>query len=233
MGQRVAHGLADQAGEAGHQLGTQVAAHRVAAQGQGQTRLLLPPGAEIEHLLERVAAVGELALVDDQASVGAALLHLVQDAVEGDHVGVHLGSEQLQGQERRGQGARHGDPQRFDALGGQRLAGHEQGAVAVADGAATGHERVLVRHVGVGVERDRGDLVFARHGLAVQGLDVGQDVADVEVAGRDLALGQAVEHERVVAVGAVGEGDLHVVREMLSRRGPAHSRAERVTSATM
>ena len=92
---------------------------------------------------------------------------------------------------------------------GPGLARHQQRPVAVADRAAARHERVAVGHERVGVERDRRDLVAALLRVAVERLDVGEHVAHLEVAGGDAASGEAVEHERVVAVGAVGDADLH------------------------
>jgi hypothetical protein len=72
----------------------------------------------------------------------------------------------------------------------------------------------LVGHVGVGVEGDGRHLVPPLVGVAVQRLDVREDVGGLEVPGRHSALREAVEHERVVAVGAVGDRDLHrVLRE--------------------
>ena len=50
-------------------------------------------------------------------------------------------------------------------------------------------------------------------------------VHDLEVAGCHLALGQAVEHERVVAVGAVGERDPHAALSRGRSRGPGRRAA--------
>jgi hypothetical protein len=58
--------------------------------------------------VEAVAAVGELPLVDDQAHVGPALAHLVEDAVERHHAGGDAGSEEAQGEAGGGERARHG-----------------------------------------------------------------------------------------------------------------------------
>ncbi len=68
---------------------------------------------------------------------------------------------------------------------------------------------------------DGRDLVPTFLGLPVEGLDVGQHVGDLQVAGRDLASGQAVEHEGVVAVRAVGERDLHR-SSIIFQAGPTH-----------
>jgi len=66
---------------------------------------------------------------------------------------------------------------------------------------------VAVGEVGVGVERDRGDLQLAGEGAAVQRLDVGQLVHVATVAGVDLALRHRPEHEGVIGIGAVRDAD--------------------------
>src|SRR5437868_8440987 len=59
-----------------------VFAQNVSAQRQWQARLALPPFAEVDDLCESRALVGELALVNDQAGIGFAALHRVEDLVE-------------------------------------------------------------------------------------------------------------------------------------------------------
>jgi hypothetical protein len=68
-------------------------------------------------------------------------------------------------------------------------------------------QRVLVGDVGVGVEADGRHLVDAARGLLVQGLYVFEDVLEFEIARVELAGREAVEHEGVVGVGRVGDGD--------------------------
>ena len=80
-------------------------------------------------------------------------------------------------------------------------------AVVVAHARAVRQQRVLVREVRVGVERHGGDLVLALERRAVQRLDVRQHLVDLDAAGVDVAARQAVEHERVVRIRAVGDGD--------------------------
>ena len=61
----------------------------------------------------------------------------------------------------------------------------------------------------VGVKRHRTDLVPAFEGGAIQRLDVREYMLDLEIAGRDLAAGKAVEHEGVVGIRTVSDGDAH------------------------
>ena len=87
--------------------------------------------------------------------------------------------------------------------------GDDHGAVAFADAAAAGHQGVLVLQVGIGVEGDGGDVVEGLvDGAVVQRLDVGEGVGELVAGDADLVGGQAVEHEGVVGVGAVGDVDL-------------------------
>jgi hypothetical protein len=59
------------------------------------------------------------------------------------------------------------------------------------------------------VKGNGADLVAAFERRVVQGFDVREDVFDLEIAGRHLPAGQAIEHEGVIRVGAVGDGDAH------------------------
>ena len=72
--------------EDGRQIGehvvAEIAPRDVRAQRQRQARLQEPPLAEVEHLLQALVRVRELALVDDEADVRVACLHLVENLVE-------------------------------------------------------------------------------------------------------------------------------------------------------
>ena len=58
------------------------------------------------------------------------------------------------------------------------------------------------------MEGDGGDVVEGLvDGAVVEGLDVGEGVGELEAGDADLVGGEAVEHEGVVGVGAVGDGD--------------------------
>ena len=92
---------------------------------------------------------------------------------------------------------------------GELAAGDDHRAVAFADAAAAGHQGVVVLQVGIGVEGDGGDVVEGLvDGAVVEGLDVGEGVGELEAGDSDLVGGEAVEHEGVVGVGAMGDADL-------------------------
>ena len=78
----VGDALSQQIAEAALQAGLEVGADAVAAKGQRQARVGLPPGAEIDHGVEAFVAVGELAFVDHHAGVDLSPLHHRQDLVE-------------------------------------------------------------------------------------------------------------------------------------------------------
>ena len=66
----------------------------------------------------------------------------------------------------------------------------------------------MLLHVGVGVEADRRDVVeLLVHGAVVERLDVGEGVGELVARDAHLVGGEAVEHEGVVGVGAVGDRD--------------------------
>ena len=94
----------------------------------------------------------------------------------------------------------------------------DHGAVALADGAAAGHQGVVVLQVGIGVEGDGGDVVEGFvDGALVEGLDVGESVGELVAGDADFVGGEAVEHEGVVGVGTVGDADFARMRRGCDR----------------
>ena len=93
--------------------------------------------------------------------------------------------------------------------------GNQNRAVLVAHARAVGQQRVAIDQVCVGVERDGRDFVPALKGGTVQRLDIGQHLVDLDAVDANGAARQAVEHERIVRVRAVRDGDLHRGRIVL------------------
>ena len=56
---------------------------------------------------------------------------------------------------------------------------------------------------------NRGDLVAAVERSAVQRLDVGEQMGELEPVGRHMAARQPVEHERIIGIGTMGDCDVH------------------------
>src|SRR5439155_21375313 len=80
-------------------------------------------------------------------------------------------------------------------------------AVAITHAATARKQSVLVGEVSEGVDADGSDFKFAAEGAAVERLDVLQFVAELQLAGVELVMGEGVEHEGVVGVGAVADAD--------------------------
>ena len=190
-------------------FGAERTADGVAAKGKGQASLFAPPLAEVEEFGEAVIGVGELAFVDDEACFKLACGDGWDDLVEGDDRGFDLGCEELEGEVGGGEGAGYGDAGLLDLRQAELAAGDDHGAVAFTDAAAACHEGVVVLQVWVGVEGDGGDVVEGLvDGAVIEGLDVGEGVGELVAGDSDLVGGEAVEHEGVVGVGAVGDADL-------------------------
>ena len=188
-------------------LGPEVAADDVAAERQRQAAgPLRPPLAEVDDLLQALVLIRQLPFVDEQPGLGLAIEDGLLNLVERNHDVLEVGLVEPQRQVRGRQRPRNRDAAPLD---GRRSAGlrDDDRAVVVAHAGAVRQQRVLVGEVRVGVKRDGGDFVRAVERGAIQRLDVGQHLLDDEPAGIDGAARQAEEHERIVGIGAVGDGD--------------------------
>ena len=85
----------------------------------------------------------------------------------------------------------------------------ENRAVAIAHARAVRQQRVAILQMRIGVKGHGGDFVLAIKRGAVERLDVGQYLVDVDAVDLHGAARQPVEHERVIGVGTVGHGDFH------------------------
>ena len=179
--------------------------------GSGRPVSRMPPGAEILPEVEPGVGVGELPFMDQQARPrrrprSTAVLDLVE---RHDHrVDVRL--VELERQVGGGEEPRDGDlapAERRARVGRRRLARHQPRAVAVAHRGAGRQQGVPVRQVGVGVDRDRRDLELAAPGALVEASRYRSARGRSGAAVSTLPVGERVEHERVVGVGAVGDVD--------------------------
>ena len=130
------------------------------------------------------------------------------DLVEGEGDRLHLGAEELEREIGCGERAGNGDARLPDLVRRELARGDHHGAVSLAHRAAAGHQGVGLLHVGIGVEADGRDVVVGVvDGALVKCLDVGERVGELEAGNAHLVGGQAVEHEGVVGVRAVGNLD--------------------------
>ena len=65
----------------------------------------------------------------------------------------------------------------------------------------------MILNVGVGVKGNRGNIVDAFHGLAVQGFYVAKRVGKAQAGHANLVGSEPVKHEGIVRVGTVGDCD--------------------------
>ena len=133
--------------------------------------------------------------------------HPGNDVVEGHDFGGDVGREQLERQVGGGQRSGHRDGAAADLIEGDVARGDDHRPVTLAHAAAARHQRILVLEIGIGVERDRRDVVEAVHGFAVQGLDVAKRVSELHPGHANLVGRHAVEHEGVIGVGTMSDGD--------------------------
>lgn len=107
---------------------------------------------------------------------------------------------ELQGEERAGHGAGHGDFSIGEFGAAHHFAGDNHGAVAIAHAGPAGQQRVLPAHVGVGMDADGGDVQLALRGPLVKRLNILQDVFELKAVSWNQLFGQPVKHECVVRI---------------------------------
>ncbi len=186
----------------------EVAPGDVPSQGKRQAPgVAPPPGTQIDGLVDSAAAVGELTFMNQQAGLLGSAFDRLQDPIEGNHDRPHVAQAEPEGQGRRGEAARDGDghpPQIVRPRGRPR---HHQRTVPLPHAGPAAQERVTLRQVGVGVERDGGHVDLAFESEAIEALDVVQDLHHLVAGGRHASAGEAVEHEGIVGIRAVPHPD--------------------------
>ena len=179
---------------------------------QRQTGLEQPPLAQVEHLVQSVLLVGELALVDHETGVGAPRRDLVEDPVERQLAVGELPEREAEGEERRRHPAGDDDLGVAQLVEHERLACDEDGPVAGADARAVRQQRVAVLDEGIRVQRDRCRFQPALERPLVQRLDVLEHLLEAKAARVDRTRRERPEHEGVVGIRAVAEPDQHGAR---------------------
>ena len=114
----------------------------------------------------------------------------------------------ISGQKGGGERSGDGDARLLQVVERELARGDDHGAISLSDRAAAGHQCVGLLHVGISVEADGGDIVEGIvDGALVERLNVGQGVGELEAGNAHLVGGEAVEHEGIVGVRAVGDLD--------------------------
>ena len=76
----------------------------------------------------------------------------------------------------------------------------------------------MIGEVGVGVNRDCRHVELTAHRTSVEGFDVLELVDVLDALGIDLSVGERIEHECVVRIGAMGEMNGAVRRHVFDPR---------------
>ena len=133
--------------------------------------------------MQAFGRVRELPFVNQQPRVHAAFEHGAIDLIERHHLGLEVRVEELQGQKRGRQAAGNGNPHALEGHGPAAapwLPRHEDRTVPVAHARAVRQQRVPIHQVRVGMERHGGDFVLPVERRAVERLDIGEHLFDVD-----------------------------------------------------
>ena len=145
--------------------------------------------------------------MNDQTGLVFSFQHLGDDLVEGNDFRFHPWSKKLQREVRGSERSGDGDALGLDFTCGKGARGDDHGPVTLAYATAARHQRVLILDIRIGMERDRTDVINSLARLLIQGLDVAEGMSEAQACGANFVCGQAVEHEGVVGIGAVGHGN--------------------------
>src|SRR5436189_89642 len=163
----------------------EIAPRHVNSERQRQTRLEQPPLAEVDDLTQPFRLVRELPFVNQQPSVGAPRLHLVEDPVERDLAETELAEEEPENEERGGHAPRDRDLERLQLLTLEWLTRHDDRPVARAHARSVGEHRIVALNERIGVQGDGGRFEPSLERPVVQGLNVPQHMFELEAAGFD------------------------------------------------
>ena len=74
-------------------------------------------------------------------------------------------------------------------------------AVSIAHARAARQQRIVVAHIGVGVNRDGRDVKLTAHRALIQRLNVFEPMFELVTAQIDLVFRHRIKHERVIRIG--------------------------------
>ena len=146
--------------------------------------------------------------MDQQPRLNLVVSNGVENPVEGDDLVANTRIKQPQDEKRSSEDTGHGDSRSGKLIDANAIACDEDRSVVLTEAAPDRKQSVATGQVRVRMKRDGGNLVFTLERFPIQRLDVVENVRVSKVAGRDLAGGQAVKHECVIGIGAVGDSNL-------------------------
>ena len=195
----------------------EIASDDVAAERQRETfGAVRPPFAEIDDFLQSLFGVCQLSLVNQQARRELAGMHPFLNLIERDDDVLNRRVEQPQRQKCRRQLAGDRDPHTVERRRSIGLRDDHR-TVAVPHARSVRQQHVAIGEMRVGMERNRRNLVLAIECVTIERLDVREHVFQLEPLRGHTAGREAVEHERVIRIGAVSDANLHRVLRVLER----------------
>jgi hypothetical protein len=142
--------------------------------------------------------------MDDQARLRLARVDGLENPVKRNHDKMDFLRRQLQPELQRqksaGHGPRHGNSCSRQVSPSERFFGHEHRPVAVAHARPARQQGILPADIGISMNADGCNIQLAPGGPLVQGLDVLQNVFELEAAGGNQSFGQPIEHESVIRI---------------------------------
>src|SRR6516165_76342 len=96
VSQAVVDALLEDLGDFFADSGWDIFADHISTQRKRQPRPCLPPRAQIEHEPESLVQIGQLPLVDDEASLGPASLEKIEDLIKRHYRGIQFTREQAE-----------------------------------------------------------------------------------------------------------------------------------------
>src|SRR6185295_3374477 len=162
--------------------------------------LLVPPLAEVEHFVQALRLIKQLAFVNQQAGVTRPILNGIDDLVERNNLIPEIRVEDPQRQKSTRQLSRNRNLEIGDVIRRGRLARYDDRSVVIANRSAMRKKSVLLVNVRVSMKADRGDIVRATHRFLVESLNVFEKVLEIQIPSVQFVRREAIEHERVVGI---------------------------------
>ena len=172
----------------------------VASERKRQTRLFLPPDAEINHLVQTLFLEEKLSFVNEQTGFDKIVLNCINNFVERHDHGFKVGFEKPQRKIRRGFRAGNSDASARQFLPLHCFCRNYNRSVTFAEAGAAIEKHVFVAKLGIGGETDGRDVVRFLERRFVERLDVRQNMRVFVAGGGKLVGRQRVEHERVIGI---------------------------------
>ena len=184
--------------------------NHVPAQGQREPVILPPPPRpQVLAQLQPLVPVGQLSFVNDQAHVRPSRTNGGEDLIERNddeiELAARLSQPKLEGQKRTGHRAGNGNGLPQNLLPRERGRRDEHGPVAISHARPARQQRIAVADVGVGMNADGRNIQLAAGRSLVEGLDVLENVLELETASRDETASQRVKHEGIVRIRGVAK----------------------------